>query len=29
MLSVPPVMEIEVRKIADWLINGAPSAADL
>ena len=27
MLSVPPVMEIEVRKIADWLINGAPSAA--
>jgi adenylate cyclase len=27
MLSVPPVMEIEVRKLSDWLINGARSAA--
>src|SRR5882757_5259715 len=27
MLSVPPVMEIEVRKIADWLIDGARSSS--
>jgi adenylate cyclase len=27
MLSVSPVMEIEVRKIADWLIDGARSSS--